>query len=437
MTYEYTSTPTGGRRGSIFLSKNALQNICLVAIVVATTVLILLRDAYSVSVNKYLLVALAALGAVCLSTEKYTYLMFFFLPLYFGLPGNYITMLFLGRMLLSYKFLKIDGRNLILCILISLFILIQNMVTGFGGFSNLMVLFALFVFMFLFSYRTEWNLSPMLLSYSFGVAMLGLIMLISTLQVYEMEELMDNSLRLGDANYVADSAVMHVSVDPNYYGAYAISALAMGVPFLQRKGATFLTKLLLLISLLTATIVCFIGLSRSFVIVLIAWIAIYLLSQRKWKNLLIAAIILTVVAIVLLQVMPNVFDSLTARFNDSDMATANGRTNQIGKYYNAWLETFPSMLFGIGMYNCEIHCTPLQFLFGGGLVMFGLVIAYALTLKPHLVFHKKPFYETYLPIIATFVMMLTIPAAMLINSIFPLVITYFHSCCIKSRKDGI
>ncbi|MBQ9784239.1 MAG: hypothetical protein IJW29_01940 [Clostridia bacterium] len=436
MTNGYINGNSRGR-GTVVITKERFQAICLTALVLATVVLLLLRDAYSVNINKYLFVAIAIIGTVALSTENFTCFMFFSLPLYFGLPGNYITILFLARILLSYQKLKLKRANVCVAILICLFMVLQNVFTGYSDVVHFMFLLNIILIVLLFAYRTTWKTRTILLCYSFGVAMLGIIMLISTLQVYEFNELMSSSLRLGDAQYASESTAMHVSVDPNYYGAYTISALAMSVPFLQKKGPSALAKTILIICLLAALAVCLIGLSRSFVLVLALWILLYLISQKKWKNILVTLVVLTIIAIIVVRFMPNVVESLLRRFNESDMATANGRTNQIGKYYNSWMETLPTMLFGIGMFNCEIHCTPLQFLFGGGLVLFGLILVFAFTLKPQIMYYKKPFYETYLPVLATFVMMLTIPAATLINSIFPLVITYFHSCYIKSQKDGM
>ncbi len=432
MTNVYTS-----KRGSVFITKDRFQQICLVLLVAATTALLVMRDAYSININKYLFVAIAAFGAIALSMERFTYFMFFLFPLYFGLPGNYITILFLGRLLLDHKKLKLKGNNLCLAIFVCLFMLIQNTAKGYTEIVHIMFLLNVIIITLLFAYRTSWDSSSILFLYSFGVAMLGLIMLISTLQVYEFNELMSSSLRLGDAMYTTDSNVMHVSVDPNYYGAYTISALAMSMPFLQKKGASILSKVLLIVILLTSLAVSLIGLSRSFVLALVLWLLLYLISQKKFKNIFIILIVVAIVAVIITQVMPNVLESILRRFNESNVATANGRTDQIGDYYNGWMESLATMLFGIGMFDCEIHCTPLQFLFGGGIVLFELVIAFALTLKPQLVYYKKPFYETHLPIIVTFVMMLTIPAATLINSIFPLVITYFHSCHIKTQKDGV
>ena len=87
--------------------------------------LLLLRDLGGVSVNKYLYLALVAIATFLLPIEKVVYLISFLMPLYVGMPGNYMTIVFLVRFLPEIKSLKVNARNWVFCILAGGYALVQ------------------------------------------------------------------------------------------------------------------------------------------------------------------------------------------------------------------------------------------------------------------------------------------------------------------------
>lgn len=380
---------------------------------------LLMRDAYSVGINKYIFLAIICVCAVYMKTNHLIYLFCFLFPLYVGLPGNYMTLVLIVR--LGFEIHRFKVSSFMLSVAIAIYMFIQNIMTGYTGIVPMMFIAGIVLILLLFTYRRNLEALPMVLMYSAGVAALGFIMLSSTLKVYDLTDLMSVSFRLGSSSvdYV-DEGIMNVSVDPNFYGMFSIASISMAFPLLFQPKIKPIVKALLLFFSLTQLIVCLIGLSRAFILVFVVWLLLYLLFQKNLKGTIIALIIMSVVISLLINFMPNVIETALARFDDSDMATGNGRIALIQEYLGEWGSSVVTMLFGVGMYKCNVHCMPLQFLFGGGLVMFILVMALFLSYKKAKLTKRKLF--DYLPFIVTFAMMCTVPAAGLLNYIFPLVL---------------
>lgn len=383
---------------------------------VAFFVLLLLRDAYSVQMNKYILLALACVGAVTLPTGQLIGLYTFLFPLYVGLPGNYMTLLLIARLLLDIQKLRIQPSSLLLTVGLCGFVLIQNVATDHTGMVPMVYIAGIVLILLLLSYRGELNTKMLITMFSAGVAALGFIMLTATLQVYELSELMDVGQRLGaaDTDYVS-SGIMNVSIDPNFYGLFMIAAVSTAVPYAMNKQASAKQRFCLLAFSVISVLVCLVGLSRAAVLILAVWLLLFVLFQRGAKMMW----MILAVAILVLVTMPDVLDAIAARFEEDNMADGNGRISLIKKFFDEWLENPVTVLFGVGLFNCNVHCTPLQFLFGGGVVMLVLIVLLAVSFMSRFV--GKFSFAKSLPFLVTFGMMLTIPAAQLLNCLFPLV----------------
>lgn len=421
MTHQYTSTPTSGRRGSIFLSKNALQNICLVAIVAFTTILLVRRDVNGQDVNKYIFVIMALAGCVILPLDKFIYLMCFFFPLYVGLPGNYITLIFLAKFIPSLPRLRLKPAPLLGLTGVCMFMFLQNMLLGRTGMVEIMTIPGFILIYLLFSNIVKVDAKYLTLFFAIGTAAVGLIMLFATLNEFEMSDLLDLSTRLGadDTDYT-DEMVMNVSIDPNYFGMFALTTLSTAVPLLMMKSIDKLSKTLLLIAIIPCVAVALIGLSRTFLLVLIAWLVLFLLSQRNFKSLILTVFLIIIGVILIRTLLPDVMRTLLARFRDADMATGNNRTEIIRRFLPMWIENIGSLLFGIGLFACNAHCMPLQYLFGGGIVFSTLALLFVFSLFNGSE-RRHNFYE-YLPMLTVVVLSFTLPMANLLNFMFPIVL---------------
>lgn len=382
--------------------------------------LLFLRDAYSFSVNKMIFVILTAVCAGVLKKNHFIYLFIALFPLYVGLPGNYMTPIFLARLLLDVKLTKRVVPSMMLTCIIAVFVFLQNIYHGATGIVPMMFIVGLVVVFLMFSECEKMNQTAMIIAYSAGVAALGFIMLYSTLRIHDFSQLLSPAFRLGTGNAgYAEDGVMNVSVDPNFFGTFSISAIATAIPLLSKKNVSILSKLLIVIFSCSNLAVSLIGLSRSFLLLLSIWVVLYLISQRNVKTIVVAMLLGLVILFLVYRLMPEVINSLLERFTHSDMSTGNGRTTLIKKYFDLWTQDIMTFLFGIGLYNCNVHCMPLQFLFGGGIVLF--VFLFALVLSYAKIRLKGFRLSSVVPFVVTLAMMCTVPAAGLLNSMFPLV----------------
>ncbi|MBE6640667.1 MAG: hypothetical protein E7619_03680 [Ruminococcaceae bacterium] len=382
--------------------------------------LLLLRDSYGVGINKYVFVLLTGVCALTMSIGDLICLFCFLFPLYVGMPGNYMTIVLLARLVLSLNKFKFKASSFFCAIFICAFMLCQNLITGYTGIVPMMFIPGIIVVLMLFSYQGELDTKAMTVLYSAGVAALGFIMLKSTLNVYQFSDLLSVGFRLGSGNvdYV-EEGIMNVSVDPNFYGAFSMAAVAIGVPLMLDQKTKFLTKTALAVFLATSLVVCLIGLSRAFVLVFVAWVALYLLSQNNIKGTLSVIALSIITVIVVTFTLPDVLALISDRFRSSDLSSGNGRIDLIVKFFGEWDDNLITMLFGVGLFNCNVHCAPLQFFFGGGIVLFLLVAAFALSCGKGS--FKSYCFSDLLPILVVFVILSTVPAAGLINFMFPIV----------------
>lgn len=380
--------------------------------------LLLMRDVYNVGINKYIFLAIICLCAVCMNIKHLIYLFCFLFPLYVGLPGNYMTLVLIARLILETR--QFSVASITLSAAIAVYMFIQNVITGYIGIVPMMFIAGVALVLLLFTYKRNLEPLPMILMFSAGVAALGFIMLSRALKVYDLSDLMSTSFRLGTSSLdYLNEGVMIVSVDPNFYGMFSITSISMSFPLVFQPKTKLITKVCVALFVFIQLIVCLVGLSRAFIIVFVTWILLYLLSQKNFKGAIIALITIITVISLLFILIPNVIETALARFEESDMATGNGRITLVQKYMDEWSSSIITLLFGVGMYNCNVHCMPLQFLFGGGLVMFVLVVGLFLSYKT--VKQTKSTLYSLLPFIVTFIMMCTVPAAGLLNYMFPLV----------------
>lgn len=381
--------------------------------------LLFLRDAYSVGINKYIFLGITCVCAFYMKTSDLIYLYCFLFPLYVGLPGNYMTLVLVVRLLLETR--RFKATSLVLTLIIAAFMVFQNYTTGKTQIVHMMYIPGLLVVLLLFTHQRKLESTPMILMYSAGVAAVGIIMLVSTLRVHSLTELMSNAFRLGSSNvdYV-EGGIMNVSMDPNFYGLFSISAISLAFPVFLDAKSSITVKACLVIFAFVQLVVGLTGLSRAFILVLLLWIGLSLLSMKNTRSTILAVFTIIVFLILLVIYMSDVIDTALARFDDLDILDGNGRLSGVKRFWNLWSGNLYYFFMGTGLFRCNVHCMPLQYLFGGGLLMaicvFGLYISY----KPPRTTRRG--LAEKLPFLATFIMMCSVPAATLLNFMFPLIL---------------
>ena len=416
-------------------SNKKIYDIVLNVTIFFTILILLLRDYFGFSVNKIIFIFLFALVIFLLPLEKAIYLIVFLMPLYVGIPGNFVTLFIFIRLLLNAKRIQLNVVSFIWSMFVGVFAIVTSLLTQHIGMTELLFYPGLLLILFIFSIKELLDIEKLVKYYVVGVMSLGIIMLICTLRLYSINSLLTSTLRLGEESIVYFSNVdMRISIDPNFYGVFAISSIAVGVQSLQNKAlkSDRLKKTILYFSLTCILLVALVGLSRSFVLCFLFWIAVLLLTQKRMKFFFGYLTILLLVFILIQVYMPNVAEAIITRFNESDIASGNGRLSLIRHFSEQWLSTPLNFIFGIGMFDCEVHCTPLQMVFGGGIVLTIIYSGFFLSVfNSHHRFKKLFDLERDLPFIATVLMNLTIPGFLLINSIFPL----YFVMLIRNMKD--
>ena len=248
--------------------------------------LLLARDAFGIGVNKYIFLLILA-PALLFLREKYMIILWLFLmPLFVGLPGNYITLMVLLRFLIQVTDsgkLKIYKSSFTLTVCLAIFVFLQNIAHEYIGAYYMIFIAELFVVYFFVTTDYQNYFPAMILSYSFGIAMTGIIMLCATLQTYSFNDLLSTATRLG---YVGRTTEMTVIIDPNYYGLFALTALSCNWQMIRKKKYSNKQKIMALIFSGTSIAIALIGLSRAFILCFAIWIVLSVLFEKKLSLLI-------------------------------------------------------------------------------------------------------------------------------------------------------
>ena len=201
------------------------NRIFLTFLMLSFAVLLLLRDVGGISINKFLFVIITFVAVITLRMDNVIYLFCFINPLCVGLPSKYMIILFIFPFLLNFKNLRFGKNAFFSTMLVALWLFTQNFFFDTIIMESMIFPVELIFVALLFAYRNEVSTKRMAKFFIFGVAALGLIMLFSELQYFSLEELMDAGNRLGTTKdqYFGD-VEMRVSVDPNYFGMFSITA---------------------------------------------------------------------------------------------------------------------------------------------------------------------------------------------------------------------
>jgi hypothetical protein len=414
------------------------------AYLVSLIVVLLLigRDILGLPVNKYILLSIIAFELLVLDHVQSMSLMCFLMPLYVGLPGNYITLVLLAKLI--YESISgsknVQFRSLFLIATISAagFISVQNVVNENVDMYNMICIAELVVVFLIFSSKKKLDLREMLFMYLAGVTMLGMIMLVSTLREHNLSDLLTSASRIGTAAVrTSDSQSISVYVDPNYYGYFSIAAISSAFYLLYDKNVSKIRKKILTILLFANTAIGLIGLSRAYIFVLLLWAMVTFLAKKGYKKFIVFPAVVVAALIIINQTIPGVFEGIWERFHESDMATANGRTQIIGLNYLKWISNFYNMMFGIGLFKCNVHCMQLQYLFGTGFVGAAIILLYSVQMYQCVRIRiRRTYFSAYIPIACTMIMAATVPVANSMTFMFPTIIALYALDLISEVLDG-
>lgn len=412
---------------SIGMSQKSKQIMVMVMGVLIITGLFA-RDMFGIGLNKYLFLVIAIIPILFADTEEFVAFVCFLVPLYVGLPGNYISMFLLVRLLYEAcaRKMRIRKTGFILTVLVTTYIFLQDFFTGYTEIYNLMAALDFIVLALLMKEIREYDVgTEAIVAYSIGNFILGIVMLSATLSYYSLEDLMNPATRLGYTGMLtgASGASMATSIDPNFYAMNTLASIStMCLIFGNIKNKK--TKIISLISVFGSTICCLIGLSRTFIILLAVWGILWLLNQGDIKKIFMVLFATVILVFSFFHFMPTVVEGFLSRFEGSDIVGGNGRINLIILYFIPWFKTVKSILFGIGLFNCHTHCAPLMYLFGLGILgALPLLLWVIYQWTQCKIYCLKVSLKMRIPFLITLIGFSTIPAAGAINYTFPLLIS--------------
>lgn len=405
------------------IKSDTSHHMCI-GLMIVIAILLLARDAFGVGINKYLLLLLL-LPALLLFKERYALMLWVFLmPLYVGLPGNYITLIFLLRFLLhevSTGRFKVYKIPFILTAFLASFVFIQNIFYNDTGIYYMIFIVELFVVYFFMMQDHRSYFPDMMLAYSFGVAMTGIIMLIATLQTYSFEELLSVATRLG---YVGRTSEMSVIIDPNYYGLFALTVLSCNWLLIIKKMYSKKQKLFSILLTATSIAIALIGLSRAFILCFALWIVLSALFEKRLSSKMRVLIIGIVCVIVACYVFPDTVRMISERFTSADMKTGNGRTDILGEMGKQWGRSVFTMLFGIGLFNCNVHFMQMQYFFGLGIVGSFMILALGICYWKWMKHGSGKFsWDSMIPIVIVQISASSVPTAQSLTFMMPVVMS--------------
>ena len=386
------------------------------------------RDMMGISVNKFLFLLIALISIFFLETKNVAVFTCFLVPLYVGLPGNFISVFLLARLFydaVKYKF-HIEKTGFVLTLCVVAYITVQDFLTGYTGIYHLMAAFDFILLAFSMSVIRQYRVGTQaVVAYAIGNFALGAVMLSATLSYYSLQDLMNPATRLGYTGMLIGNtgANMATSIDPNFYAMNTIACIST-VSLLLPKFQSKMGKIAAVISMIGSTVCCLIGLSRTFIILLAVWAVLWFLSQGDIKKTVAVLAVMSLFVFAFLKFMPTIAQGFLNRFEGADVVGGNGRINLILLYFKPWFETVLSILFGIGLFNCHTHCAPLMYLFGLGIVgTIPLFSWFAYQWNRCAKCCRKVGFQKIVPLFLTLIGYSSIPAAGAINYTLPIMIS--------------
>ena len=164
--------------------------------------------------------------------------------------------------------------------------------------------------------------------------------------------------------------------------------------------------------------------SRSFILCFALWILLSLLFEKK-LSLKMKVIIMGIVCIgIAYYFLPNTIQAIMKRFASNDMQTGNGRTVIFDKIEKHWVSSVITMLFGIGLFDCNVHFMQMQYFFGlgivGAMLMLLLVISYWNWMRRK---RKRYSVNDLIPIFIIQVSASSVPTAQSLTFMMPVIIS--------------
>lgn len=407
--------------------------------------LLLFRDVLCVPVNRifFLLIVFAALA--CLDAEETRLFVFFLMPLYAGLPGNYITVLLIGKLLFlalsDAERFRISVPCTVCSVLFAAYVFIQNLSLGYVSTYHFAFCAEILLLMLLVSDSAPIPLRRMAKLYSASVLISGVCALFVCAGENSFADILTGAVRFGD---VYGTGGMRMTLDPNFLGFSCLSGIAVQAELLRRLFAAGKAKEKrrdVFVSLFFIVLLGFfglIGLSRTFFVCAAVLLLFELIACARTPRMLVRCLLfLSLFAVFAFAAvsafLPELMKTAVSRFRSADLAGANGRVTLMKEWGSAFMSSADTLLFGVGLFRTNVHFTALQYVFGLGIV--GCIPAFSLfgfcVHRIGLSLRKGG----KIPASIAVLMSCAVPAACSLSALFPLVFALYASAGLAGPPD--
>ena len=198
--------------------------------------IITMRDVFSISINKYIILIIILTALILLNEMYIIAFLSFMIPLFQGLPGNYIV---ISTLIIILKRKKINRNIFYLPISIFLIIELLNLYKGYSSIAQYFIFcsYILLISSIRLKNNKNYNNYDILISYVYGVICCNIVILLSTLKYISFSELIKNNIRVGsiawvDSNF--NSSNIALSLDQNTLGYIIIIGICINLVILSK-----------------------------------------------------------------------------------------------------------------------------------------------------------------------------------------------------------
>ena len=410
------------------------QNLRLCTAIMLVSLLLFLRDVLDLTVDKYMLIAVIALFELTFfQLDTAIAFSFFLIPLYVGLPGNYITIILLCKLLIGFvlhrKEFKVNYIQLYL-----LLILLMVEYTHLTSVDSTAIFFGIeliLLWLLLSKEQRKANIKRCITCYLVSVAFLCMMLLLIGLKYYHLNDFLSGGIRFADIEEYWGITIrgMILTIDPNFLGMFCMVAIASSFSLSLQEENKRRKKAYLLAIPYFILFGC-LGLSRAFLLSLVVFITVAVCCNTKSKRKFLLRFVSIIGMVFLLLgigmlAFPQLIESLIGRFEQSDILTLGNRTSILAENWDGFSATIYTVLFGIGVIGSNVHFTILQYMFGVGVVgMSALVGFLGLFVSRVVASSRRIVVASLVPLLMYLFISSTIPAAYPISSVFPGVVAF-------------
>lgn len=369
------------------------ERILLTILTVGLSLLLIIRDVFGVELSKFIYFAYTVVLFAIAKYRTMVYMLCFILPLVCGLPGTYIMPCAL--VLLFVKKMQVNAWQLLMLLFVTVMEILASFwypdfdlpaIVQYVSFAG--------VLFFLIHDKTELDYLQCIKMYMYGVSVLCGVILITGLMMAPsnwLEAFAAGQFRFGETQ-TEELEGMKLALNANSMAYYSITGICCGILLIERiKGKN---KLIYICLLTLAVVAGFLTISRSWVLVAVICLGLYILNQVKHPKRL---LLLTGFLVIAFVTIGNLFDEVSellegfvSRFSDGNVATGGGRFEIFLEYMEIFTTNLRVFFLGAGVtqfrttLGCEIsmHNGTQQILVCYG--VFGFVCFVIALVKPAL-----------------------------------------------------